>query len=536
MRTRHELLDVLRARAADEVGTLFKDAPLRVALCYPSPYHVGMSSLGFQAIYREVHAHPGATAERVFLPDDVEAWRAARLSPVSEETQRPLSDFDVLAFSVAYELEVTGLFELLEGAGLAVRREDRPDAAPLVVAGGPLTFSNPDPLEPFVDVLVQGEAEDLVAPLLEAVQGGGGKPAVLSRLARLPGFRVPGLSAEATRGAVHKASDARLPARSQIVTPHTELRSMFLIEPERGCSRGCHYCVMRRTTNGGMRTVPPERVLELIPPTARRVGLVGAAVTDHPRIVELLETLVRDGREVGVSSLRAERLTPRLVQALKDGGAQVLTVASDGPSQRLRDLVDRKHSEAQILHAAQLAKAAGLKRLKVYNVVGLPTEGDADIDELVRFTVELSRILPVALGVAPFAAKRNTPLDGAPFAGIAVVERRLERLRRGLKGRAEVRPISARWAWVEYMLAQCGPEAGLAALDAWRAGGGFAAWRKAFEAHDCRPFEARRAPDGRRNAAAWPTVGRRGGLDTAGGDEAAPTRVVGDWGPLDLRS
>ncbi len=536
MRSRHELLDVLRARAADEQGTLYKDAPLRVALCYPSPYHVGMSSLGFQAIYREVHAHPGATAERVFLPDDVEAWRAARLQPVSEETLRPLPQFDVLAFSVAYELELTGLFELLESSGFAARADARPPEAPLVVAGGPLTFSNPDPLEPFVDVLVQGEADDLVAPLLDAVLAGGGKAAVLERLAGVPGFRVPGRSPASTRGAVHKAGDARLPARSQIVTPHTELRSMFLIEPERGCSRGCHYCVMRRTTNGGMRTVPPERVLELIPAHAKRVGLVGAAVTDHPQIVELLETLVRDGREVGISSLRAERLTPRLVQALRDGGAQALTVASDGPSQRLRDLVDRKHTEAQIVHAATLAKAAGMKRLKVYNVVGLPTETDEDIDELVRFTAELSRVLPVALGVAPFAAKRNTPLDGAPFAGITVVEKRLERLRKGLRGRAEVRPTSARWAWVEYMLAQCGPEAGLAAYDAWKAGGAFVAWKKAFEAHDCVPYEARRAPDGRRNASAWPSVGRRGDRDEAGGDEAMPARVVADWGPLDVRS
>lgn len=535
--SRHQLLQGLEALLADERGTLFKDASLQVALCYPSPYHVGMSSLGFQAIYREVHEHPQATAERVFLPDDVEAWKAAKLEPCSIETRRPLSRFGLLAFSVAYELELPGIFELLEGAGYASRREQRPDDAPLVVAGGPLTFSNPDPLEPFVDVLLQGEAEDLVAPLLDAVLEGGGRAAVLSRLKDLPGFRVPGLSRESTRGFVFKATDGRLPARSQIVTPHTELRSMFLIEPERGCSRGCHYCVMRRTTNGGMRTVPPERVLSLIPDHVKRVGLVGAAVTDHPRITELIETIVDAGREVGISSLRAERLTPRLVGALRKGGAQVLTVASDGPSQRLRDLVDRKHSEQQIVHAAQLAKAAGIKRLKVYNVVGLPTETDEDIDELVRFSLELSKILPVALGVAPFAAKRNTPLDGAPFAGIDVVDKRLERLRRGLKGRAELRPTSARWAWVEYVMAQSGPEAGLAAYDAWKNGGAFAAWKKAFQAHDVRPYELRRAPDGRRNAVAWPTVGRKPGALTVPDvsvAEAASVKVVSDWGPLDL--
>ncbi len=212
---------------------------------------------------------------------------------------------------------------------------------------------------------------------------------------------------------------------------------------------------------------------------------------------------------MGVSSLRADRLTLPLVRALKGGGAQGLTVASDGSSQRLRDMVDRKHSEAQLVRAAQLAKEAGLRRLKVYSVIGLPTETDDDIDELARFTLELSKILPTSLGVAPFAAKRNTPLDGAPFAGISQVEQRLTRLRRGLKGRAEVKPTSARWAWVEYMLAQCGPEGGLAAYDAWKAGGSFSAWKKAFEARQCVPFEARRTVDGRRNPTVWPTVGAR---------------------------
>jgi len=503
MEGRYSLVERVHALLADEQGTLYKEAPYRVALCYPSPYHVGMSSLGYQAIYREIHTHPGATAERVFLPDDVEAYRRTRTPLFSFESQAPVSSFHMLAFSVAYELELSGLFSMLELSGLPLLKDERDGRHPLVVAGGPLTFSNPDPLEPFVDVLVQGEAEDLLHVLLEAAASME-REALLDSLARLPGFRVPGRGGQ--RYHVAKATDARLPARSQIITPHTELRSMFLIEPERGCSRGCHYCVMRRTTNGGMRTVPPERVLSLLVPEARRVGLVGAAVTDHPRIVELLRTLVDSGREVGVSSLRADRLTQELVDQLRRGGATNLTVAADGASQRMRDLVDRKHSEEQIVRAATFARTAGMRQLKVYNVVGLPLEEDADIDELVRFTLELSRILPVALGVAPFVAKRNTPLDGAPFAGIREVESRLERLRRGLKGRAEVRPTSARWAWVEYMLAQCGPEAGLAAMDAWKAGGSFAAYKRAFQERGCVPYVARRVVDGRRNPTIWPTV------------------------------
>ena len=489
---------------ANEQGTLTKVAPLRLALCYPSPYHVGMSSLGFQTIYREIHAHPGATAERAFLPDDVEAFRSSRTPPFTLESGAALAGYPILAFSVAYELELTGLFTLLDLAGIPLLASERGEGWPLIVAGGPLTFSNPEPLEPFVDVLVQGEADALVHQLLDALQAGGSRQALLDGLARTPGFRVPGRGGPSLH--VSRAPDERLPARSQIITPHTELSSMFLIEPERGCSRGCHYCVMRRTTNGGMRTVPPERVLELVPEHARRVGLVGAAVTDHPRIVELLRALVDAGREVGVSSLRADRLTGPLVDTLRRGGARTLTVASDGASQRMRDLVDRKHSEEQLVRAARFAQQAGMERLKVYNMVGLPLETDADIDELVRFTRELAGYLPVVLGVAPFVAKRHTPLDGSPFAGIRVVEDRLERLRRGLQGKAEVRPTSARWAWVEYLLAQCGPEAGLAARDAWAAGATFAAWKRAFAQRGCTPTLRARVPDGRRQATEWPTV------------------------------
>lgn len=503
MATHFALTSAVDRLLDDERGTLRPRGGTRVALCYPSPYHVGMSSLGFQTIYRELNGRGDVSAERAFLPDDAEAYRRSRTPLFTYESKTPVADCPLLAFSVAYELELTGLFTMLELAGLPILREARGPSHPLVIAGGPLTFSNPEPLEPFLDVLVQGEADQLIHILMDAALSLE-REALLDHLAKTPGFRVPGRGGVSFH--VAKADNTRLPARSQILTPHTELRSMFLIEPERGCSRGCHYCVMRRTTNGGMRTVPYEEVLALIPEQARRVGLVGAAVTDHPKIVPLLRAIVDSGREVGVSSLRADRLSQELVDALRAGGAQVLTVASDGASQRMRDLVDRKHSEEQIVRAAQYARAAGMERLKVYSIIGLPLEEDADVDELVRFTSELSRILPVALGVSPFVAKRNTPLDGAPFAGIKEVEARLERLRRGLKGRAEVRPTSARWAWVEHMLAQCGPEAGLAAHDAWQKGASFAAYKRAFAERGVTPFLARRVEDGRRNPVHWPVA------------------------------
>lgn len=509
MQTRWALLEPLRARLADEQGTLSRQAATRIALCYPSPYHVGMSSLGFQTIYRELNADPGCAAERAFLPEDVEAHRAARVPVCTVESQRPIGDFAALAFSISYELELSGLLDMLDVSGLPVRAVDRADSHPIVVCGGPLTFSNPVPLAAFADLVVMGEAEDLVHELCEALPAAAGKHALIERLGRRPGFWAPALSP--TPPPVMKADDDRLPARSQIVTPHTELRNMFLIEPERGCSRGCTYCVMRRTTNGGMRTVPPERVLELLPQGARRVGLVGAAVTDHPRIVDLVRTLVDDGREVGISSLRADRLCarPELVSLLSRAGGRTLTTAADGASERLRKALDRRTTSAQLLRVAELAREAGFRQIKLYLMVGLPGETEEDLAELARLAGEISRILPLSFGCAPFVAKRNTPMDGTPFAGVAEVEAKLAFLRARLRGRAEIRPTSARWAWVEYMLAQGGPEAGLAAEQAWRAGGSFASWKRAFAEREVRPVAAARPPDGRLRIpvlARWPVV------------------------------
>jgi radical SAM superfamily enzyme YgiQ (UPF0313 family) len=499
---RWDITAVIRRRLESEDGTLRKQAPLRVALCYPSPYPVAMSSRGYPTIYREIHAHAGATAERAFLPDDVAAFRAAGAPLVTYETETPLGDFPLLAFSVAYELELTGLLEVLDLARIPLLRDERGAGHPLVVAGGPLTNSNPLPLGPFVDLILLGEAEELIHDLLDAAATLG-REELLDRLSGAPGCFVPGRTP--TLPAIAKAPDALLPARSAIITPDTVLASMFLIEPERGCSRGCTYCVMRRTTNGGMRLVAPERVIELVPEGARRVGLVGAAVTDHPKIREIVRAVVDGGREIGVSSLRADRLDAELVGLLARGGYRTLTTASDGASERLRGMIDRRTREEHLVRAAELARQFDL-RLKLYEMVGLPGETDEDVAELVRFARELARIVPLALGVAPFVAKRHTPLDGTPFAGIDVVERRLRRLRAGLAGKVEVRPTSARWAWVEYMLSQGGEAAGLAALDAWRAGGSFGAWRRAFGERDAQPFLFRPVLDTRRNAPRFETL------------------------------
>jgi radical SAM superfamily enzyme YgiQ (UPF0313 family) len=484
-----KLRDQLRAYRAGERGTIAREAAIRIALCYPSPYRAAMSSLGYQQIYRALNAIDDVAADRAVLPDDVAAARGQPLLTI--EREKPVGEYPMLAFSVAYELEIAGLIDCLELSGIPPLAADRDDRHPLIVGGGPLTFSNPAPLAPFCDVIVLGEGEELVAVMVAAGEAAGWRRgAFMASLAGRAGFYVPDYDGERVPP-VAAADDTLLPARSQILTPDAELSDMFLVEPCRGCSRGCTYCVMRRSTNGGMRIVSPAVVLATIPEAAKRVGLVGAAVTDHPEIHAIVRGVVEGGRQVGISSLRADKLDDELVGLLARGGYRTLTVAADGASERMRRVVERSTRESHLVRSAELAARHRLTTLKVYMMVGVPGETDEDVDELVRFTGDLVAAHPkVAYGVAPFVAKRNTPLDGTPFAGIDVVESRLAQLRRGLTryGRkAEMRPTSARWAWVEYMLAQGERIAGLAVLDAHHAGGSFAAYKKAFAARGVAP-------------------------------------------------
>jgi len=477
--SRHAFEEKVRRRRASEVGTLANEGAFSTAFVYPSSYAVGMSSLGYQRIYRFLQEAPGLGCERAFLDDDDAPGRPHPM-PITYESLRPITDFPVIALSVAYELQLAGMIAMLEGAGIPPLRSERDERHPFLLGGGPLTFSNPTPLEPFVDAVIMGEAEELIVPVMRLLESTPKKADRLASLAKMPNVWVPELHGEHL-APIAQCDDALLPAWGGVRAAEAELASMFLLETERGCSRGCTYCVMRRSTNGGMRIVPAEVVLETIPKDEKRVGLVGAAVSDHPKIVDIVRTLTERGCEVGLSSLRPDNLKLEFVEVLKAAGYRTLTTAMDGPSERIRKMLDRRAEERHLSRVAENARAAKMDRLKLYLMIGLPTETDDDIDECVRYVTELSRIVPIALGIAPFCPKRNTPLVDADYAGVDVVNHRLDRLRHGLRGRADVRSTSARWAWVEAVLARGGRAEGLAVRDAVAKGGTFAAYKRAFE-------------------------------------------------------
>jgi radical SAM superfamily enzyme YgiQ (UPF0313 family) len=388
--------------------------------------------------------------------------------------------FSVVGVSVAYELELPGLLQALRLSSIPLLSEERKTRDPLVLMGGPLTFSNPLPLAPFADAILMGEADQTIHRALDVVAECGNREEARDALAReIESCFVPAVHGERVPACARCDRD-RLPAYAPIRTRRAELSNMFLVEAVRGCARECDYCVMRRSGRRAMRVVPEKKILATIPVDARRVGLVGAGVSDHPAIADIVEQLAGRGLEAGLSSLRPDRIDDRLAGALRKAGARTLTTALDGCSQRLRDRVHRRVGADHVLGAARLLRAHQYRQLKLYVMVGLPGEGGDDVDELVDLSLEIARILPLKLSVSPFVPKRNTPLKDAPFAGVGVVEKRLRRLRKGLKGKVALRAGSARWAWIEYRLAQGGPAEGRAVTKAAAKGGKLADLKRAL--------------------------------------------------------
>ncbi len=495
---REERLDLL----AREGGTLNPSGSVRVALLYPNPYSVASASLGYQVVYRAFNAHPEIACERAVLPDNIHDGQTL----VTLESGHPVGGADFLAISLAYEPDIANVFEMLRLARVPVLRSERSPSEPAVIIGGPITMSNTLPLAPFADAIVVGDAEPVMSRLCEVlVEHVANRGALLEALASLPGVYVPERHGDAVPDMlVSPASD--LPAVGQTWTPLSELADMMLVEASRGCPRYCTFCVMRASAQP-MREAPLESVLAVLDTPAPRIGFVGAAVSEYTHIRAVLRAAVAAGKGVGISSLRADRLDEEFVHLLHAGGYRTLTVASDAPSQAMRGRLKKGLRGRHLLEAATLAAQAKMSLLKMYVIVGLPGETDEDIDELIEFSLELRKLMPrVALGASPFVPKLHTPLGDASFTPIATQDRRLDRLRRGLQGRVELRSVSPRWAWIEYRLSQGGPETGLAAYRAWQAGGRFADYRRAFGDVG---VDERRALDAAREHALWAPAGMK---------------------------
>jgi len=453
--------------------------PLKVLLAYPDDYPVAAASLGYQTIYRLLASLPAVEVDRAWLPAGLGRGEKQGGELRGVRTGRPAREFHLLAISMAYELEVSGLVRLLQLAGLPPRRAERGPDDPVVLLGGPITTASPALTYPFVDLLLAGEAEELLPRLIGLLDAADGeKEPFLRAAAELP--VVLGAAAPGELPPLQRAPDVWLPAAAAWVSPAASFAGMFLVEAGRGCSRGCTYCVMSRSCSGGLRVAPASRVLAAIPPGTTKVGLVGAAVTDHPELKELVRACVTQGQQGGLSSLRADRLDEELVDLLVQGGLKTLTTALDGLSERLRRSLHRGTSSRGVLEAARLGKRCGIPRIKLYLMVGVPEEEEADLQEGIDLCREVATILPLTVTVSPFVPKPRTPLADAPFLGVKELTRRLDLLEQGLQGKVKLQAASARWAGVESRLAAGGAAAGEAALVAVARGGTLAAWGEAL--------------------------------------------------------
>ncbi len=443
---------------------------LRVALAFPNTYWVGMSNLGFQTVYRLFNAQDDVVCERVFLPPKQELRELveSRAGILTLESQTPVGDMDVLAFSVSFEWDYVNVLSMLRLAGIPVRAADRTERHPLVVIGGAVTFVNPEPLALFADVIAAGEGEVLIPSFDRAFSAATSRADLLERLSAERGFYVPslieprygadgalagyvnardGTPAPAIRKAALPVTDASDPPATSIFTPDTEFGSRFLVEVVRGCANLCRFC-WAGYNYLPVRAFPTDRILQLAEAArvhASRVGLVSIALCDHPDIERILARLNELGYAISPASLRLDDLTETIVRLLRASGERTITIAPEAGSDRLRRVINKTITNDEILDRAELLFANGIESLKLYYMIGLPTETDEDLVAIRDLTLQMREKMLVharARGqvghlvgsVNPLVPKPGTAFQWLPMEDTAITDRKIKRLRSLMAG------------------------------------------------------------------------------------------------------
>jgi radical SAM superfamily enzyme YgiQ (UPF0313 family) len=465
-----------RERARDllskEVGYVRKPhgGKLRVALAFPNTYFVGMSNLGLQTVYRLFNAEDDIVCERVFLPPKTElaAQLASGAPLVTIESQTEVSEFDVFAFSVSFEWDYTNVLTMLRLAGIPPRATERNHRHPLIVIGGAVTFVNPEPLALFADVIAAGEGEVLIPSFLEAFHAASDRDDLLRRLARERGFYVPSFydvsynpdgtiaaftpqpdtgAPAVVRKAALKTTEAVDPPTTTVFTPDTEFGSRFLIEIVRGCANLCRFC-WAGYNYLPVRAFPKDRILQLAEqakPHSNRAGLVSIALCDHPDIEEILTRLVEMGYAISPASLRLDDLTPTILDLLRKSGERTITIAPETGSDRLRRVINKTVTNDEILAAAEMIFASGMENLKLYFMIGLPTETDDDLVAIRDLTLQLRDVMVshargrghigrIVGSVNPLVPKPGTAYQWLPMEDDTSIDRKIKRMRSLMSG------------------------------------------------------------------------------------------------------
>ncbi len=459
-----------------EIGTIHKKwtGKLPIALVYPNVYQVGMSNLGMQHVYALANEHPNIVCERVFLPE-----KGRR--PLSVESSRPLADFPVYFCALSFEQDYVNLLRLFRYAEIeplsAKRRDDSLKRAdvPLIIGGGVATFINPEPLAPFVDIFLLGEAESslpqFIDCLLEKYESGNGgdRESFLREIAvTVPGCYVPHLyemiyegstliKIQAQHGAPPRVKktildSAAISGHSRLLTADTEFGDLYLAELGRGCSRGCRFCA------AGFVYRPPRlwsadaiiRAFQEKPASISRVGLLGMEMARPEDLAKVAEHLLSSSCSLSFSSLRADAITPELIQLLQKSAIKTAAIAPDGASERLRRVINKGITEDDVLSAANILVTGGVVNLKLYFMIGLPTEEEEDLAELVRLVIRVQEevndigrsrghLPTITLSVNPFVPKAWTPFQFCAFAGLGPLKKKIKYLRKAFVGFSNLR-------------------------------------------------------------------------------------------------
>ena len=486
---RKDLIDRLQELYKDEDSrvTINPHAEQKVAIVYPNTYFVGMSNLGLHIVYEEINLHPASVCERIFLPEkkELDAYDKTKTPLMSVETQRPMHQFDVVAFDVTFEMDYFHIPLMLRHGRVPVMSEERTSFDPIVIAGGPCATFNPEPFADFIDAFIIGEGEGIVTAVLERIrkgrENGESRAETIAALAQIAGVYVPVLYTpqydEDERFIGYDIADGAPQiirrhfgpltsgGETVIATNFTEFGAMYIIEVARGCGRHCRFCMA-----GYCFRVPRVRPLDILKEgvdraekLGKKVGLMGAAISDYPEVDELVTYIRSKDMRYSCASLRADSLTQAVVDGLADSGQKTITIAPETGSERLRRVINKGISEENLRTAAQLSAKSGIQHMRLYIMIGLPTETDEDIDAIIGLAERTQAHMAevgckgrLTLSINPFIPKPFTPFQWMAMDHQKSVEKKLQYIKKSLQKnrRIEVLVESPKEAYIQGVLAR----------------------------------------------------------------------------------